>query len=370
VEISGYVVLGIVTLLFLYLMPQLIRTRQDVVDSRVDDRFSADLRILATAGTGGSPARPAPDDGAPRAYLHDPRLRTGVPSMNRPPAPAGRGSVPAAAPAGPGAGERRTVVSSPTRAPEQDRAAARAAATRRRRGAARRRLVLTLVLLAVTAGAWTAVALAYAQPVGAVVPTALLLLVLVLGRRAARAARRVERAEAARARAAGGPEAAARNRSAPVAAAPAGRAPVPAPRVAATTAAPPPGVTPAAPGPREATTEIIPAVEGAPGSSGLRWHGVPTQPDVPEATDGRTDAPGAPGAERISREGSWTPVPVPAPTYTLKPSAPRVDAAPLVTDELSAGADRAATDPGAPSAAPGRGVDLDEVLERRRAAGE
>jgi hypothetical protein len=86
-------------------------------------------------------------------------------------------------------------------------------------------------------------------------------------------------------------------------------------------------------------------------------------------------------SERVARElgegvpgAVWTPVPVPPPTYTLKPAAPRPDPAPL---ELPA--------PPAPSAEPAAlqtprpprpwdddrtfadDLDLDAVLARRRA---
>lgn len=332
-DISGYVVLGIVTLLFLYLMPQLIRSRQDVVDSRVDDRFSADLRILATAGKAGHPARPEPADGAPRAYLHRPHLRTGVAEMNRPPALPSRTAPPAAAPA-------------PLRAAPVDpaRAAARAAATRRRRAAARRRLVLTLALLAASVGAWTAVALGYALPVGAVVPTVLLAVVLVLGRRAAVAGRRIEQASATRPAAAAAPSSTPAREARPAVA----ERPVP---VAARPV-------------REAATEIIPRV-AAP-ASGLRWHGEPTELVVDEvveesATVVSTDeARPEPATGSVAAEGSWTPVPVPVPTYTLKPAAPRVEVAPLVVEEPAAEQETPAP----------QSLDLDAVLNRRRAAGE
>ncbi len=356
-DISGYVVLGIVTLFFLYLMPQLIRSRQDVVDSRVDDRFSTDLRILATAGTVGAPPRPVFDDGAPRAYLHDPRLRTEVSAMNRPAALAPRAASSTTTHGAPVSAPR------PTPATDRARAAARVEASRRRRAAARRRLVLTLVLLVASAAAWGAVAAGFTVAAVAVVPTVLLAVVLVLGRRAAVAGQRIERAE----RAAAGP-APARVGEEPRSA----RTPRPTPAQPRVEARPGAGGRS-----HDASTELIPRVEGSPWASGLSWNGMPTAPDVEEVGDDAAPivstaraevaptARVAAAAQDPAPEGSWTPVPVPVPTYTLKPTAPRLDAAPLQLDQPTAPAEAAADE-----APPARALDLDAVLSRRRAAGE
>lgn len=361
-DISGYVVLGIATLFFLYLMPQLIRSRQDVVDSRVDDRFSADLRILATAGTVGSPPRPVfDDDGAPRAYLHDPRLRTEVSAMNRPPALGSR----AASTTTP-----RTSVGAPrpTPAATSARVAARAEAVRRRRAAARRRLVLTLILLAGSVAAWVAVAFGLTVGLVAAVPTVLLAVVLVLGRRAAVAGQRIERAwreEDARAGAAPAPGAVAAVRDEPEVHV------LPARRAGSAHTARRPEVQDA----DGAATQFIPRIDVAPVATGLTWHGEPTAPDVVDVAD--EAAAGTSAAERTApeaepaAEGSWTPVPVPVPTYTLKPQAPRRDAAPLVLDETaSEAAAPESVDHATEAAVPARALDLDAVLSRRRAAGE
>lgn len=342
-DISGYVVLGVVTLFFLYVMPQLIRNRQDVVDARVADRFSADLRILVTAGTVGSGAATALDD-APRAYLHDPRLRTEVSDMNRPPAlvnpkspSPSRGTASAPQPAA--AGRART---------DAARAdAARAEAWRRRRAAARRRLALTVILFLASAGAWGLVAMQLATWVAGAVPSFLLLVVLVLGRRAAIAGRRAEQAARARQQA----------------------APASAPAKAVSAAA-----TPAREAARstartaddEAITELIPRLEAL-RRPGLVWQGEPTELDVDAVPDGAVPIGDAPVRRTFEpAEGSaWTPVPVPAPTYTLKPAAPRMDAAPLVVE-----APAQEDEDGAAEAEGGRPLDLDAVLARRRAAGE
>jgi hypothetical protein len=98
---------------------------------------------------------------------------------------------------------------------------------------------------------------------------------------------------------------------------------------------------------------------------------VPVQPTPAEAPD--ADEPAVPVVEQpaaVVADGTWVPVPVPPPTYTLKPMAPRAEPAPL----------EPALDPAsvvpvqpAPVAEPAAAVavdldvDLDSVLERRRA---
>jgi hypothetical protein len=61
--------------------------------------------------------------------------------------------------------------------------------------------------------------------------------------------------------------------------------------------------------------------------------------------------------------GTWTPIPVPPPTYTLKPMAPRPEPAPLETPA----APPAASAPRLAVLEEPADVDLDDVLERRRA---
>jgi hypothetical protein len=86
----------------------------------------------------------------------------------------------------------------------------------------------------------------------------------------------------------------------------------------------------------------------------------------PQPIDEPIDEPVvAPAPVVAADDGSWTPVPVPPPTYTLKPMAPRREPAPLQTPA-----------PEQPQLAPAArawvheepaDVDLDDVLERRRA---
>ncbi|WP_418605337.1 hypothetical protein [Georgenia sp. SUBG003] len=84
---QGYVVVALTLILLGYLLPHVVRTRQLLLESRVEDRFSGDLRIVATAGTPGTaPGRAVHargHTGDARPYLHDPARRPEAP-MNRP----------------------------------------------------------------------------------------------------------------------------------------------------------------------------------------------------------------------------------------------------------------------------------------------
>ena len=74
-----------------------------------------------------------------------------------------------------------------------------------------------------------------------------------------------------------------------------------------------------------------------------------------------------------SAEGEWLPVPVPRPTYTLKSPAPRREPAPLGEVEGSTEVRAPVEAPAAIAEPPGGttgSINLDEVLARRRAAGE
>jgi hypothetical protein len=88
-------------------------------------------------------------------------------------------------------------------------------------------------------------------------------------------------------------------------------------------------------------------------------------PDVEEPV------PDADAVGEAVEDGGWLPVPVPPPTYTLKPMAPRPEPAPL--EPLVALADAAISASGSAVRARPRlvaerpGVDLDTVLQRRRA---
>lgn len=203
--------------------------------------------------------------------------------------------------------------------------AARAAHLARRRAGARRRAVLATTLLVLAVAGWAAVVAGGLLALGAV-PSVLLVTVLGLGRRAVVAGHRADAAWAAG---------------------------------AAARAAVPRSTRPTAVGharrPSDASTEIIARV---PAEAPVAAPEVEAEADVAEVP-----------------EPTWAPVPVPRPTYNLKPAVRRPDPAPLVLDEraeeaaASSAADETVDTVDEPVAT-AAGFDLDAVLARRRASGE
>lgn len=261
----------------------------------------------------------------------------------------------------------------------------RLAVLERRAARARRRFLVTLGLVLVTAGAWAAVGLGYLVWWGAMVPTALLAAVLLLGRFAVLAARRSDarwraerRAEQQRATqertlAHGGPYAP-RNRA---------------------------RITGRAVHPSDTSTGMIPRVRPAtagqaePAERGATHREAETSVPAGDTRTGDADdtepVREAPGDPRPSTE-PWEPVPVPLPTYVTKPAAPRREQATTVpTHETRAAPPGAVPTAEAPSTGerPGPderheggreleeprprtetlGLPLEQILARRRAAG-
>jgi len=303
-----------------YLVPHKLRHRQQLLESRADDRYSDALRVVAVSDRSGrsdrtsEARRPAarsttglltPGKGVPvRRSGPD----TGGTTVDRPTATQDRIATEAA---------RRTA---------QARAA-HAAATARRGAAARRRGMLAGFLTLATVVTWVVVGLAPTVTwLAGVVPTVLLGGVVVLGRRAVLAGRAADAAweqrQAAELRAA------------------AARAATPARGTAvARTAAPGRAVRPS-----NADTEMFAAV-------------------VVETT-----------AESGGSDG-WSPVPVPRPTYTMKAEAPRRE--PVALDNLEgstavrpAEAVVVAEQVVEPVVETTGSIDLDAVLAKRRASGE
>ncbi len=453
-------VTALALMLLCYLLPQLVRSRQFLLDSRVEDRFSGDLRVLATAGAGApgaASAGHAPHHGQPaaRPYLHDPARRPEAPAVNRPHARTGRPSD-----------DARALAAA---------RAARAARVSRRAAAIRRRRILTAVLLVLAVAGWVGVGLGRVPWVIAAAPTLLLVTVLELGRRTAIKARahdRRDRAEMARleerlralsaregdgaprqprpgARPAGRPaarstapvrsRAGARPAARPDVVTPARAASAPAgdggaaaeaspgsPAVAGLPAAASPGVagspsvtSPARAGSRSAA--VSPAATVSPATAASAGAGSPAAAvsPAPAASPAAAASPAvvvspmsppsalsapspavaaSPGTAAVSASSPaevagpaldgeaevpapaspWTPVPVPVPSYTLKPTAPRRDVDPYVDAPVGATAavpQRPTTaSPAAAAASLTEPVavtlDLDAVLARRRAAGE
>ncbi|NLE70509.1 MAG: hypothetical protein GX609_00235 [Actinomycetales bacterium] len=305
-QTAGLLLVAMAALWIAYLVPHRLRYRQQLAESRTDDRFSERLRVVRVAA--GPGARPERQDAASggRVLLHPPRRGGGA--VDRPHRPADRLLADAV---------RRTAAER----------AARAAYLARRRAAARRRAVLAGLLLVATAAGWVAVAGGALLAAG-VAPSVLLASVLVLGRRAVIAGRRADAAWAA-----GAPQRAATPRSTrePTAVGHARR-------------------------PSDATTEVLARV-----AAELEEVPVPPVGEAVDETDETADA---------ADDGpTWEPVPVPRPAYALKPAVRRPEPAPLVLDERPVAETAADADAGAPAEPAAAAFDLDAVLARRRAAG-
>lgn len=342
--------LVVVGLWIAYLVPHKLRHRQQLLESRTDDRFSESLRVLAV--TSGSPSPRSTvlhEVGAPR------RVELLTPGRGVP-----AGHKGAEAPRGAGAVERphatgdRITADAARRAAQQR--AAHAAAVARRAAAARRRALLTSVLLVASVAGWVVASLTTLSLLLAVVPTVLLGTVLVTGRRAVVAGQAADAAYERRRR-----ESAER---------------------ASGTAVPAPRRTPAVVGravhPSDSHTEVIERISAEIATESRAAAGA----RAASATDGSV---GSTTAEADAAQDEWAPVPVPRPTYTMKASAPRrepvplndLDFAPVEPARAAEVAPTGASSEGdtttvlapAPGTASG-GIDLDAVLARRRAAGE
>ncbi|MDM7830645.1 hypothetical protein [Cellulomonas edaphi] len=317
-DLAGPVALALVVLWVAYLVPHKLRHRQQLLESRADDRYSDALRVVAVSDRSGrslrtsEARRPAarsttglltPGKGVPvRRSGPD----TGGTTVDRPTATQDRIATEAA---------RRTA---------QARAA-HAAATARRGAAARRRGMLAGFLTLATVAGWVVAGVAPAVTwVAGAIPTVLLATVVVLGRRAVLAGRAAdvawENRQAAEARAA-----------------------------AARTATPARGT--------------LVARSAAPGRA-VR----PSNTDTEMFAAVVIDSPAA------DADG-WSPVPVPRPTYTMKAPAPRREPAALENLEGSTAvrpAEDARTEVrvAEPVAETTGSIDLDAVLAKRRASGE
>ncbi len=332
-----------------YLVPHRLRFRQQLLESRTDDRFSERLRVLRVATTAeqGTDAARQMAARPGQVQLHPSRegARRGDGSMDRPHATRDRIYADAA---------RRTAAEH----------ARRAAHLARRRAAARRRAVLTVVLLVAVAGGWTAVGTIGAGLALGATPSVLLVAVLGLGRRAVLAGARADAAWAAGAE---------------------HRVPLPGSSRRTSTGGRTPSVTGRAVHPSDATTEVmarVPAVAADSAAAPSTGAG-----DGSSDTGATASVRGGATADAAMPEAStWAPVPVPRPAYTLKPAARRAEPAPLVLDDWSQSAattvvtvagsadDEQAVDgsrsDGRGTAPSTGGLSLDAILARRRAAGE
>ncbi|MCG2799188.1 MAG: hypothetical protein L6367_11680 [Cellulomonas sp.] len=374
--LAGLVALALVGLWVTYLVPHVRRHREVLLESRADDRYSAALRVVAVAATGRvvrpveqRAVRPVPAGCTRSGHV------TGLLTPGR-----GQHTVSRSRPEG-GTTVDRPHATDQRRSAEAVREVARlraahAAAVARRGAAARRRGVLAAVLAVAMVVGWVGVVVAPALSVtAALVPAGLLVLVVGLGRGAVVSGRRhdeewrelVDRAE----RGVG----AARPVSGPVAAAPAPRAPAAAPRTASgparphadleTTAVPmaPADVVGRAVHPSQAMTDVFDVIVADGGESGApARHASGATPVVAQV---RAEPPTA-HRPSAADDDSWSPVPVPLPTYALKPAAPHREPAPL--GDLEPAPQVLAVAENAEPQTTGS-IDLDAVLERRRASG-
>jgi len=345
--LSGWVFVALTVIVLGYLVPHLVRSREVMVESRVTDRFSRQLRLVQPETAG--PERSYRSDTRP--LVHNPeisRRRTEALAMIRPTTP----------------------VAHRVNARELAAArAARAAEISRRAAAARRRMTLALTLAIITVAVIAGVAFGPVAWGWAVLPTAALGAVLFTGQKAAVIAARQDakaRAEMARldqrlrlfrVQEAGSPAVVA-----PVRVPPAATHAVAGAGVESTAAVPASAVTSAAP---TAFDGIIIGYQGK--------HVVTREIEDEPPRHARH----AVGDFRATGAGTWTPVPVPLPTYTLKQENPRRDVEPYVDEATDDGGARVPMRP--TTASPtftvedfepvAQTFDLDSVLARRRAAG-
>lgn len=369
-EFAGPAALAVVGLWIAYLVPHKLRHRQQLLESRTDDRFSDALRVLAVTGPEGSGRRRRAEvAGGVRQDCGPVEKRAGLLTPGSGLARTERGGADVDRPHGTqdriGADAARRVA---------QLHAAHAAATARRGAAARRRGLLAGVLLVAAVAGWVVVGVTSLGVLAGVVPTALLAGVLGLGRQAV-VQGRVAEDEWER-------------------------------RIA------------------EASAPLR-ARAARPGRQGAAGRAVrPSLTETQAIERVRADAPVRTSARLRDggREGdTWSPVAVPRPTYTTKAPAPRREPVPLgevegsthaaparrapgTQDEVATvvqapaatGTDGApastvaapaspaadATAPAAPVVAaatgttapatgePSGAIDLDAVLARRRAAGQ
>ncbi|WP_147795703.1 hypothetical protein [Cellulomonas sp. Y8] len=181
-EFAGPAALVVVGLWIAYLVPHKLRHRQQLLESRTDDRFSDALRVLAVTGPEGSGRRRRAEvAGGVRQDCGPVEKRAGLltPGTGNRLATTERGGAEVDRPHGT---QDRIGADAARRAAQLQ--AAHAAATARRGAAARRRGALAGVLLAATVVGWVVAGVTALGVLAGLVPTVLLAGVLGLGRRA------------------------------------------------------------------------------------------------------------------------------------------------------------------------------------------
>ncbi len=376
-QIAGVGAIALLVLWGGYFVPQRLRHRNQLVESRVDDRFSSSLRVIAVANKSSASDCTAGDaecgvGAAKRNQLLTPAMGVVLAGLTRREL---EGAVDVdqsrtiqAGTAGHGASRRPAPVRSPRDA-QAMLPAARADVHARRAAAARRRLVLTLGLLFLTTAAWIATAAVSLLVAVPIVSTVLLGSVLFLGRRAVVAG---QRADAAARR--GGQ----RSESAPTRR---GRAKATAKVVGRAVRG------------SNTNTEMISSVQVGERLATIAAGVAPEQavtaadatPAEPRATEARlSEAPSADAVVAPEPTGAeLSAYAVPRATYMSKATAPRREPAPLKAEDVTtpatasarAAAERAESARSAEEfsdlkpSPDGLGVDLNQILARRRAAG-
>lgn len=292
---AGLAALALFVLVLGYWVPLRVQQRQELAEARLEDRFSAGLRVLAIGARGPVPALAgvAPSDLAGVLPVSPPPV-AGLLEMAADPLPM---KVPV---------QRRVGEETPMAQPRTTARTSRRALLEARAKRTRRRRALTLALLVVTAGAWAAVPFTTLLWYGALVPSVPFVVVLGLGRAAAASARRADarwaaeqraaerRALHARALAAGGP-----------------RAPMNRARV-----------TGRAVRGSSTMTQMLPKVQ----VKVVEGVAEPAEPAPPADVA----APEAEAPPVVPAQGkAWDPRPVPLPTYVTKPAAPRREPRPI-----------------------------------------
>ncbi len=423
-QIAAPVLLGLAGLWLAYLVPHKLRHRQQLLESRADDRYSEALRVVAVTRR----TRSSDDDrrGGGMVRTAGDRAHAGTTGLLTP----GRGLVALAAGRTGGDSMDRPHTTGEHVTAEAARRAAtlrasRAALLARRAAAARRRAVLVAVLLVATAVGWAVVGIA--PPTSAlvgIVPTLLLALVLLAGRHAVVAGQRNDEALARQVRdaeqLAAGPRSGATKVVVPAATAPsdavpaaaatapaqerstraasrtrstgaatatarsAGTATVASASASSVQSTPTPKVTGRAVHPSETQTEVFTAIVADHGERGANARHATGQVPVVASRAAEPTARAATVASAVpaatGADEGWDPVPVPRPTYAMKPAAPHREPVPLGEVEGSTAARPAPTV--APSSADDEphtpelpaeisaSIDLNAVLAKRRAAGE
>jgi hypothetical protein len=368
VDPSSLIFLAIIAIWAAYLLGHWVRRRDQLATARSIDRFSESMRVLERR----TPTRPvAAARPTARAYVVAPVRAPASRPAGRPLTGGGRR---------PPAGLRAAALAARSSRPGLTPGGEVTSSTshhRITRAAARRRARLVLVLGAATAVAWLLAAATAVVWWPAALVSGVLLAVLVQLRRTVRAASSAPAARSSARRSTGSVRSASPRRSRRSRGL-AARVPAPARRPRrhqqdARAVLQQLGAMRAGASHRSAAGDETNPVDGAPAAF------VPATPDVTPNRPGVGSGHDRAGAARqpADPDGGWQPVPVPPPTYTLKPKARPAVRRPVAEPGATgaAGSDAPART-SAPSHAdvpatnqPDPTFDLDEILERRIAAG-